>query len=834
MDQALSVAFTVSSGPLSQISVDVLTVRTAIQLATGVYGWFKGPETSKNLVQQLEANGFPLVTTSSFTLQHYEAIRLQHQAVQGVILENRLLRTVALPRTMSTALPGNPGLTCLRALTTCLLCLCNEKVAIEMLRHLIPCALVQQDLDGAAIEIEGPLLAGLKQWVEQVAREEARDKFRDHLFEAVDGDLGRLQNAAGMEGIDSSITDGGDETMMLGVLKWVLTPVHQRKSPKYPTRSLRAWTAAAFMSRMGFAVNPAYWSVNNQQDFGRRTESTANDLDPPHVILVVATCIGETDPMAQYIHFPKRFSCSLPRATTLVNIPSLAFGHVKFMSELQPSFSRLRDAYRQAFDEARRKIKGVRTIHGTVQVEFINPPSPERPPSRRSSASELKDFFGCIHWICGDTIQAFRPQDELALKDWISSHYPQTWAILSVSQEHESSARKMDSFTVLAIFIGAMYGLCSKTCLQNDQPLDEDSEIAFDPDLLYYENGRYIKERAIDIDCLLENGLPLLKWTQLLFGMFACAINVPKNGKVRRELQHAGRLLGVHSHGFTIVSDLLVSLRICSESLGYFHISRGQALNLPTYDDGFVYASAYLPFAAQIENESLERRDATKLYCNPGPFPVDSTRLDVEPCWEDDSRTIVLAMRQKGVMIASLNLEKILNRLEKCVTRCKCSKYSNEIAVPATEQWCHLPIGNLSKYAVRGTKPGSIAGLGEGIGKRFLIDGSHSTEALAYVLGIVGADQIFIAQECLECAYRLCRRIHPDRSTAIIIPYGNIMVEDTKYQKEERIRHQKEHAEERERSLAERSTRCQVESTASDDGRRLERLQRPVTGDDMV
>ena len=80
MDNNLSLGVTVSSGPLSQVSIEVISLRTAIQLATGAYGWFKGSERSQSLTQLLSANRAQLKSTSSFSLGRYTGLREEHHA----------------------------------------------------------------------------------------------------------------------------------------------------------------------------------------------------------------------------------------------------------------------------------------------------------------------------------------------------------------------------------------------------------------------------------------------------------------------------------------------------------------------------------------------------------------------------------------------------------------------------------------------------------------------------------------------------------------------------------------------------------------------------------
>ena len=159
-----------NAGPLTNIGLEIISLDTAIHLATGAYGWFKAHERSKSLAQILSANGGELVATSSFNLTAYRDARPYHGVMQGVVVQRGFLDQTPLPKA-STAVPSDPGVACLRALTTGILCYFDIDTTVAMLQELIPYALIQMEQEGSVMEILGPLLAGLKQWVLAVATE---------------------------------------------------------------------------------------------------------------------------------------------------------------------------------------------------------------------------------------------------------------------------------------------------------------------------------------------------------------------------------------------------------------------------------------------------------------------------------------------------------------------------------------------------------------------------------------------------------------------------------------------------------------------------------------
>ena len=790
MDNKMSVGFTVSAGPLAQVSIEVASLRTAIQLATGAYGWFKGYERSQSLTQLLSANRAPLKTTSSFALERYVGLREEHHAMQGVVIENGKMRVVEMPKA-STAISDIPGITCLRALTCCLLCLCTADATTAMLQQLIPYALVQHEMDDGVLEFEGPLQAGLKQWVSTVALEEESNKFKDYLLQSVDQDLQKVQTGPGLDEIRRAthFFDSGDEALILGVLKWSLTPIHQRETMRYPTRSLRAWAAAAIMSRLGFTVYPAYWTVNDHEDYKRRMQGTSDSNEIPHVFLAVSHHIyGDTDLMSKFVEVPQ--DVPLPRATPLLNIPWLAFRHVKYMNDPELSDLYLYGAYKWAFDRGRKRFQSLHVDNFLVKLE-IGSFEIQKSPFGEHYKSLFTPFSPHIHLICAEPMQDFGPPAQTGLSGWQEWDFSNHEELFQNIRTDSHTPLIRNFYTTVAIVLGAMYGICSQACLDHGQPLGDDSEVVFNPDILYQDDCKLIRRWAMSIGRALQGKLGILEWEFLLFEMFVGAVdstNLDRAAGLRGEaIERKGLVFGIQSHGFAAVSDVLVNLQVRPEALGYFHISRGQLLNLPVDNEGFVRGSTYLPFSTQIRLGSDDQDNVETLYRNPGDFPVESTRLDVEPCWEEEPLTVVLKIRQMGVPVASLNIGQVLERRSRSVIKCSCRKYSNEVAVPITEKWYHLLIQDLKSYSFGDMKPGKLANL-KREDRNFLIDASQSEDALIYVLGIIDAHRIIIAQECLECAYQHYLRTGDNQRVVIVIPHSNAMVEDTEHQISERAR----------------------------------------------
>ena len=151
-------------------------------------------------------------------------------------------------------------------------------------------------------------------------------------------------------------------------------------------------------------------------------------------------------------------------------------------------------------------------------------------------------------------------------------------------------------------------------------------------DLLYQaisdtRNGR------ICCSTSLEQQIPVLSW--------GFSATTHAQAHVKR-----GLVLGVQSNGITVVSDFIVDPSTRPERLACYHIGRGQVLNLPVTHDGYIEASpSLMPFLVlampEPEHTLLHRLESDD---------DEPWRIDVEPCWEVDLRTVIFRVREMGTV----------------------------------------------------------------------------------------------------------------------------------------------------------------------------------------
>jgi hypothetical protein len=765
----MSLSFNVkNAGPLSQVGFEIISLNTAVQLATGAYGWWKAIERSKSLRQLLSVSGGELVGTSSFNYSAYRDLRTQYGIMQGVVVQDREVRTTALPKA-STAVPDHAGTACLRALIAGILCLYEPDATVGILQDLIPYALVQLDQEDAVLKIEGPLLTSLKQWVSAVATEEDCNNFRDHLIRETAKKEAGLTGAPLDEIANLDRTTTVEVTHVIGVLRWMLTPLHRREFKQYPTRSLRVWTTAAIMGQLGFDIYAAPAVVRNLASYKSATHQSYRFGEPPDVFLVVTTG-GETDPM-MLNEVPVLGDTALrPQVTMMRGIPWLAFRHLRGTSS-KINIQYLVDVWTISFQKARARFKTLSVQNSNINIEVAGLESDEIFEHHKSIISE---FSPHIYRICGPAMRHFVPLSSRT-PGWDPKELMERLRNLRTQDElfEANDSTRDNCYVLVAILLGTIYGFCSKVCFEDGRTFDENSEIAFRPDIIYSGGAERLKRWALYIGHTLDPlGFFSDTWTELILELFLAHPKVghrPSNYVNRQNPYPQRLLLGAQANGMTAVSEMVVTLTSRPEALGYFHIKKGQILNLPIDEDGYILASPHLETPLDLtlnpepENNSLYRFDSQS--------SGEEMRVDIEPCWEADPRTVIFRVREMGNIVAPINIFSVVEKLAYDTLPCSCPKPVDVVTVPLSERWQLVNLYQLKRQTFKGmsTKRVDL----NNANSKVLVDASHSETATIYALGIIHTRQLIVARDCLSCAYKAAIKNAPlfDQGVVILIPW---------------------------------------------------------------
>ncbi|KAL8801633.1 MAG: hypothetical protein Q9182_004318 [Xanthomendoza sp. 2 TL-2023] len=765
----MSIAFAVNYGPLAQIGLEIASLPTAYQLATGAYGWFKALERSKSLQELLAVSGGQLVSTSSFSFSLYKTVRTAQTSMQGVVVQGQKAQRTLLPKG-STAVPENSGIACLRAITAGLLLVYKTEAIVEILQDVIPNRLVQMSQDDTSLEIEGAILSSLKQWVSAVALEEDSDMFRKFLLELVAVRQLSMTGRPIAEILELEHPFANEIPLVIGVLRWILTPAHARESKNYPTRSLKVWTVATVMEILGFEIHADEVVAQSIHDYEKSLLISHRFEAKPRVFLVAMD--GEKTDPTQLLHVPRAWPSPKPQITMIRGIPWILFRHLRGRRDGVDT-EYLVDIWKMSFTHAKACFRGISMEHQNIKIDIEVMEDVGLPEHHKTLISDFSPELGRV---CGTIMRHYVPMSPTS-PGWNISEVRDQMRKLGTDEEyHTGPACSSNCYILCAIVCGAVYGLCSNTCFDNGEVLSEDSEVAFVPDLLANNGGRKLKEWAAIVGhCIRRHQIPLRTWSDLLFELFLGkdtessilkSMNAPSNREYANSQNpyRSRLLLGAQSNGLTAVADMLVQLTTRKESFCYFHIERGQILSFPLTEDYYIQASTYLEPASILtmdpepNNTVLRRFDDTQ-----SEFAL---RVDVEPCWAGDPRTVLFVLRSHGVPIATMNIFAYIDRISYDSVACSCHNPSWEVPVPVSERWQLVTLYQLTRTTFKGLSFARVDV--SDADTMILVDGSQSVAATIYAVCHVHARHLCVATECLACAYAHAMR-NCQRSNATIV-----------------------------------------------------------------
>jgi hypothetical protein len=355
----MELAFNVAWGPISQVAVPLLDVKTAVQLAVGAYGWWKARERSVSLVDMVQAVGGQLAPCTAFSHSRYLSARHTSE-VRGIAWYDGRLEAFPLPRA-STGNWGDLGLICLRAVTTALLALYDVESTTVVLTRIIPARLINYDMEDTSLEADGPFIACIRQFVDGVAAEEECNTLRTELWRRVDATLDdMLSGSIRRFNFRAEDIQEIEIPIVIGLLDWVLTSPNTRRVPSYPTRSLTAWSLAIMLSYLGFEIH-ASTTVLRSSELYNQHFSNRNLF--PSVVYLVTYHAGNTDPLLPTPGFAATNQGLSPRRIVSIKaIPTVIFRHICYRYECAVTeVARLCEIWDSSFEYAS-------SVVGPVQV----------------------------------------------------------------------------------------------------------------------------------------------------------------------------------------------------------------------------------------------------------------------------------------------------------------------------------------------------------------------------------------------------------------------------------------------------------------------------------
>jgi hypothetical protein len=766
------------AGPLSQISAHIVSLDTAIWLATGAVGWWKAKERSLSLTETLAARKMSLVSTSSFNYAEYRRIR-EHGPITGLSARLGVLRRLE-NGPESTAVTENSNIDCLRALATGLLCFYSEQLTSIILADIIPYGLLQSEQDGDLFEFDGPSFASLSEWVKAVATEEDCNNFRLRLTQKSST---ACQELLGSHVIQPNDDDGQNELgLLLGCLRWMITPKHRRELLKYPTRSIRVWTTMAVMFEMGFSVSVFLNVVNTKEQYDVVLKPPYED-EYPDVVLVTLPG-GRTDPEVvmedTYQHLTIR-----PQIIPILSIPYTAFGRLQRQYSLIDA-AELTDIWKQCFRYAKAGV--TRPTLSTGGRVHLKPSSSEYTVHRESHKSLIGLWSPHLTGILGPAFNAYLPKT--LDHDWSPER-------VKTFLDHQASGERiyLEDVDVMrnvckltAIVLGTIYGACSIALVpqasadQTNSLGDEALEVAFSPDVIF---SNKIFAWAAVLGSALSGLLEHSGWIGLLLelvtgiehprpldeqptaGLPHKNSNIAQEGVFDKINVRVSDIMGVQSNGVFAVSEFVLRPSSDAASSLIFHVGIGRILDIPIDQSGYVRSSRHV--AASSELVLDPEPEVERLSRDVSPDAFFDVRIDAEPHWRNDPQTICFAVRNSGALVATLNIPQVLEKLLNCTVKCSCDSPSFDVSVARSERWQNVTVNQLHKSGIPGAPKTSVF---VGDRDKIMINVVGNDACRIYTTGLLSCRKLAICKDCVSCALQATRAKRNNvnaQSTALIV-----------------------------------------------------------------
>jgi hypothetical protein len=723
-----------------------------------------------SLTETLAARQVSLVPTTSFNYAEYRKIR-EHGPITG--LSARLGKLRKLEKgPESTAVTENPSIDCLRALATGLLCFYSEQLTSVILADIIPHGLLHSEQEDNSFEFDGPSFASLSEWIRAVAAEEDCNNFRQRLLQKSSA---ACQVLVGSHVMQPNDEDGQNELgLLLGCLRWMVTPKHRKELLKYPTRSIRVWATMAVMVELGFSVSVYSTVVNTREHYDALLKPPYED-EYPDVVLVTLPG-GKTDPGVvmedTYQHLTLR-----PQIIPILSIPYTAFGRLQRQYSLINA-AELTDIWRDCFRYAKAAVtRPSLSAGGRVHLK---PSSSDYALLRESHKSLIGLWSPHLARIMRPAFDAYLPKT--LDHDWspekIKAFLDRQANGERIYLEDTEIVRNVCRLT--AIVLGTIYGACSialvaqasdeETKASDDEtksPGDEALEVAFSPDVIFSNKifawasvlgsalGGLLEHSGwigllLELATGMEHPQPLDE--QPTAGLLHKRMNIVQEGVFDKTHVRISDVMGVQSNGVFAISEFVLRPSSDAASSLILHVGIGRILDIPIDQSGYVRSSRHVAASTELvlnpepEVESLSRDSS--------PADFSDLRLDAEPHWRNDPQTICLAVRNSGTLVATLNIPQVLEKLLNCIVECQCDTPSRDVSVTRSERWQNVTVNQLHRSGIPGAPKSSVF-----IGDRdkIKIDVAGSDACRVYTAGLLSCRKLAICKDCVSCALEATR-----------------------------------------------------------------------------
>lgn len=683
----MELGFSVAAGLLSQISIPLFSIELAVQLASGTYGWWKAGDRARSLSSLVDAKGAKISAASTFALLRHIDKR-KGGLIRGIArTPSGFFSCVTLSNASTASSSGDAGFICLRAVVCALLCFYSVSTTVDILAAALPGTLYTTDQTDGNDSIEGALLSSLRDYVKAAAIEEDNDELRQNLQAEVDSKLPNITGATSADVFESDNHLESDAPNFIGALRWILTPVVKRDPRVYPTRSLKVWALAEIMSQLGFEVAASMKAVSSKEDYEIYVEKVGYQAGYQEVILVTSNH-GPTDPFAYGGGSIQAFS--KPRIGSIRSIPWIAFRHLKD-SKSHATTKYLSEVWEFTFNHVYNQLEPAEKISNSEYgnsgcVDFIKTIRENIHQTSPKSLPQNSNLSNSMQWLTFaifEPLKKFSPPGSAIDNDSIWSKTNTVGQIRGLNADyldppHGDGAD--DWYITRTAVLAAVYALCCRWLYIDDPAADMlDTEVAFCPDFIRRGNlARWTSFPCFDSKIHPKNipssfdaqwrfcaEMSHKSWLHLLYMVFS---GTSKDTKMAPRIAYTGSsgisttrtILGFQENGIALIPHLLADPSADAANWFKYQLHVGQLLDLPLDDDGFVCHAAK---PVNITSSEIWEYGSGGITTQVENLPSDTViRLDVEPWWELDERTVVFRARVGGIVKAIFSPDAIYTK----------------------------------------------------------------------------------------------------------------------------------------------------------------------------
>jgi hypothetical protein len=649
-----------------------------------------------------------------------------------------------------------------------LLCFYDCDTVTQILAETLPYGLLHNKQDGDNIKIDGPVLASFRQYVLAIATEEDANTLREELLRHMENKQAQVSGASLREIVSSDLLLAGDLPCSIGLVKWTITSVHKRCHECYPTRSLRAWALAFVLSELGFQVSASTLAVNSKEQYVLQVSDNSLRSGHPDVILVTAS-VGETDLMAPA---PTRINVTAalkPRVIPIRSIPWIAFRRLAGKSS-KVTTRYLSDVWEYTFDHTTRVTEIPRLQGGRVRIKLLI--KNEHLCTEHKTLVRIWSLH--LERLISAPISQFIPYHEGVAATVDACRHD----ILSVGGRHQDTLQNGGEaldiwYTMTSIMMATVFALCCKSLRQDGITAGAHTQIAFPPDLIF---GRKLYDWAEIAGQAVGGFSSSADWTSMLLEAVAGVVHpTPLDERTTNLMSRSWRVIpemassttnsekinvsdifGIQANGVAVVSDFLVNISVNPDALITYHLQQGQLLDLPTDDIGYIRAAV---IAAPVRTLSLDSIPHTRILEN---APSDAyVRIDVEPSWGSDPRTVVFRARNEGVTVATLSPELVSRKIHYRTVECTCASSMPTVEVASEERWQSITMSQLLE----------VGGSRITIPSKTMLYVQSNGDEMSQLLcaGALECNKMAIALGCVSCAYNKLKPKTPRVEASLVV-----------------------------------------------------------------